>query len=371
VLKTARRIIFVLVPLRTYFSSVLILMLAFNFMAATLFVSLFEGVLDEISNALDTEAVRISSFANIGSAMLALMQVLIGEGWHELMFAIMNAYHSWFWSIPFLLFVLVQTLLLTNLLVGVILDSTTNFEEEDLLQQQILLGDQLEELAELRQGYAQAQQRTVRADEQAENEAAKALPNRLSAIEQSLRRSSESGGMSFMSSRPTQLRKASVSERAQVAPTTVSPASGGGRRTSVSSANVAPSAMVELTKPRTNFELLPQLTSRHLGTDARRRRMTANGGGKSAPGGLLSEQEQKKAALVVQNAVRRRKKSKTAPKAEVAMQSHAAAAVVHSSKGSAAGSSKAAASNRSTDVDASSKLAQSSRSTEVASTRTV
>ena len=94
-------------------------------------------MLDSISNALDNEVVRLSSFDNVGSAMLTLMQVLIGEGWHDIMFATMNGRHSWYWAIPFLIFVLVQTLLLTNLLVGVILDSTTNFEEEDSLQRQV------------------------------------------------------------------------------------------------------------------------------------------------------------------------------------------------------------------------------------------
>jgi len=140
-----------LIPLRSYLGSVLVLMVTFNFMWAILGVTMFEDVFPSIADALDTSVVRISSFQTVASSMLALMQVLIGEGWQDLMFAAMNGKHSWYWALYFIIYVLVQTLLLTNLLVGVVLDSTSGFsiDEELSLQANVLYGDQLRELTEL------------------------------------------------------------------------------------------------------------------------------------------------------------------------------------------------------------------------------
>lgn len=156
-LKQARRVPFMLIPLRSYLGSVLALMVTFNFMWAILGVTMFEDVYPSIAEALDTSVVRVSSFQTVASSMLALMQVLIGEGWQDLMFAAMNGKHSWCkrsswtdrtigpapraclgrspahpwlslpvycsrarapnpdWSLYFMVYVLVQTLLLTNL----------------------------------------------------------------------------------------------------------------------------------------------------------------------------------------------------------------------------------------------------------------
>jgi len=150
-LKQARRVPFMLIPLRSYLGSVLALMVTFNFMWAILGVTMFEDVYPSIAEALDTSVVRVSSFQTVASSMLALMQVLIGEGWQDLMFAAMNGKHSWYWSLYFMVYVLVQTLLLTNLLVGVVLDSAGGFnlDEELSLQANVLYGDQLRELTEL------------------------------------------------------------------------------------------------------------------------------------------------------------------------------------------------------------------------------
>ena len=97
------------------------------------------------------EHVRLASFDTLSGAMLCLVQILIGEGWHEVMFALMNAQHTWYWAVYFMIYVLVQTLLLTNLLVGVVLDSTSGFsiQEEFALQQNVLYGEKLAELTEL------------------------------------------------------------------------------------------------------------------------------------------------------------------------------------------------------------------------------
>ena len=158
VLRTARRIIFVLVPLRLYIVSIVSLMFVFALIWAILGVALFEGVLGSIAEALDP-GVMVGSFDSVGLALLTLTQVLIGEGWHNIMIATMNGRHSWYWAIYFIFYVVVQYLLLTNLLVGVILDSTSGFEEDNVLQHNVAHGDELTELDQLRQGYADVTKR--------------------------------------------------------------------------------------------------------------------------------------------------------------------------------------------------------------------
>lgn len=175
----------------------------------------------------------------------------------------------------------------------------------------MLLGDQLEELAELREGYAHAS-RNLRPDGDALSGALEPPPGmaaRLSIIEASLRRSSEATKVSRRTS--SAFPRLSAVDRAQVQPT---PNAGlltgvntglnpgelsAGRRTS----GCSPAELSAPRAPRTNFQLLPQLTSRHLGVaaDTRRRRMSNNP--MSAPSGL----QQDKAATVLQNAARKRK----------------------------------------------------------------
>ena len=172
-LKQARRVPFVLIPLRQYLLSVVALMMLFSYMYAIVGVTLFEGNLNSIANSVDPEMVRLASFDTVPSSMLTLTQVLIGEGWHEIMYATMNGKHSWYapfipplaalpsspplatrgryWAGYFVIFVLMQTLLLTNLLVGVVLDATNGFsiDDERRLQESVLHGDKLIEFDEL------------------------------------------------------------------------------------------------------------------------------------------------------------------------------------------------------------------------------
>ena len=150
-LKQARRVPFVLIPLRAYLGSVFALMVLNGIVWATLGVSFFEDELPQIRDEVDTSSVRVSAFQSVGSASFALLQILIGEGWHDIMFAVMNAKHSWYGAAYFIMFVLIQTILLTNLLVGVVLDSTSGFsiDEELSLQRNVLYGDKLKELEEL------------------------------------------------------------------------------------------------------------------------------------------------------------------------------------------------------------------------------
>ena len=95
--------------------------------------------------------------------MLSLVQITVGEGWHDIMYVIMNGKHSFYWSIYFMLYVLIETLMMTNLLVGVVLDSCEWFDmneggQEITMQRRVLFGDQIMELDELEMTYAHKNQ---------------------------------------------------------------------------------------------------------------------------------------------------------------------------------------------------------------------
>ena len=76
--------------------SVIGLMAAFLGAWAILGVSLFEGLVEE---ALQDNVGRIGFFDSHGEAMITLVQMLMGEGWHEVTFAVLNARGSFviFW----------------------------------------------------------------------------------------------------------------------------------------------------------------------------------------------------------------------------------------------------------------------------------
>ena len=158
VLKTARRVVFAMVPLRTYIGSALALMLIIMYIYAILGVTIFEGQLERVGDP--THRIRVTCFDTIPSAMLTLAQILNGEAWYEVMYAVLNSQHSIYYFVYFVSFVLMETLMLTNLLVGVVLDSTLlfNMNEEETLQERVQHGDQIMELNELEGTYKQVMQ---------------------------------------------------------------------------------------------------------------------------------------------------------------------------------------------------------------------
>ena len=126
VLKVTRRVVFFIVPLMPYMGAVLGLMLCVLGSFAIIGVALFENVVEE--RLQDT--VRIGFFNSHGEAMITLVQVLVGEDWHQIMFAVQNARHSFIMGLFFLVYVMSMTLILTNMLVGVVLDLTSSFASD-------------------------------------------------------------------------------------------------------------------------------------------------------------------------------------------------------------------------------------------------
>ena len=111
VLKTARRVVFAMVPLRTYIGSALALMLIIMYIYAILGVTIFEGQLERVGDP--THRIRVTCFDTIPSAMLTLAQILNGEAWYEVMYAVLNSQHSMYYFVYFVSFVLMETLMLT------------------------------------------------------------------------------------------------------------------------------------------------------------------------------------------------------------------------------------------------------------------
>ncbi|KAL1515618.1 hypothetical protein AB1Y20_002237 [Prymnesium parvum] len=154
VLHTARRVVFAMVPLRTYIGSALFLVLIIMWVYAIVGVTMFEGELASVADP--AHRVRLTCFDSIPSAMLTLAQILNGEAWNEVMYAVINAHHSIYWLSYFVSFVIIETLMLTNLLVGVVLDSTTWFSmntEDVTLQEHVGHGQKISELDELEGTY--------------------------------------------------------------------------------------------------------------------------------------------------------------------------------------------------------------------------
>merc|ERR1712096_258762 len=104
---------FAFVPLRVYIAATLGLMTLVTFSFAVIGHSFFEDVLHAVADR--TEITRADAFDSVGGAMLSLVQITVGEGWHEIMYVIMNGKHSFYWSIYFMLYVLIETLMMTNL----------------------------------------------------------------------------------------------------------------------------------------------------------------------------------------------------------------------------------------------------------------
>tara|TARA_Y100000591_G_C21769471_1_gene664776 strand:- start:797 stop:1141 length:345 start_codon:yes stop_codon:yes gene_type:complete len=69
---------------------------------------------------------------NIGLSMLTLFQVATGEAWPDLLASTMSQMpYSW---IYFVIFIIINTFILLNLIVGVIVDLVANDEEEATME---------------------------------------------------------------------------------------------------------------------------------------------------------------------------------------------------------------------------------------------
>jgi hypothetical protein len=67
-------------------------------------------------------------FGTFGDSMLTLFQLLVGEGWHDVMYAVMTVKDNYSWAYYFMGFVFLVTLIFANLFVGLVLSVVEDLE---------------------------------------------------------------------------------------------------------------------------------------------------------------------------------------------------------------------------------------------------
>merc|ERR1712228_437469 len=96
----------------------------------TLFATKTEIVLDEIyQTAADAR------FDTLGSSILTLLQLMVGEGWHEIMYLNIIATRIEY-SVYFVAYIVIVTLIISNIFVGLFLskiEGVDNKHNESLL----------------------------------------------------------------------------------------------------------------------------------------------------------------------------------------------------------------------------------------------
>jgi hypothetical protein len=118
-LERVRYLIFTLVRLIPRFTSVFIVLLIVSWVYAIVGVQLMSGKFRRVLQ----DSAPGGSFDSLREAFLTLFQMLIGESWDELMYAGIDVSHSFAVAFYFMSFIIIVTMLFTNLIVGIVLDA--------------------------------------------------------------------------------------------------------------------------------------------------------------------------------------------------------------------------------------------------------
>lgn len=85
-----------------------------------------------IGDALDDlPSPPMYQFDSFRNAVIALFQLTVGEGWHEVMYSAAEAQNNLFVSIYFVSFVFIITLIFTNLFVGLVISLVDDMETQN------------------------------------------------------------------------------------------------------------------------------------------------------------------------------------------------------------------------------------------------
>ena len=90
----------------------------------TLFGHTTDYVIDDVYSANSN-----ANFNTLGASILTLMQLMIGEGWHEIMYLHMIATRVEY-SLYFLLYIIIVTLIISNIFIGLFLSEIEDLSEE-------------------------------------------------------------------------------------------------------------------------------------------------------------------------------------------------------------------------------------------------
>lgn len=83
-------------------------------------------VIDEIYEAADG---MVANFNSLPSAVLALIQLMIGEGWHEIMYTNTIATNAW-GSMYFIVYILMVAIIIANIFVGLLLANIDELQQQ-------------------------------------------------------------------------------------------------------------------------------------------------------------------------------------------------------------------------------------------------
>lgn len=119
VVKRTRHLVFTLISIIPQFIAILVLLIVVFFIYGVIGVWMLS---DEMSAVLQTGAPE-GNFDNLSNALLTLFQLLVGEGWHEVMYAAIRTTSGFAISWYFISFVIIVTLLFTNVFIGIVLDA--------------------------------------------------------------------------------------------------------------------------------------------------------------------------------------------------------------------------------------------------------
>ena len=128
-LRSNQKIIYIVFTVFSAFASLFaflfLLIYTFARVGCTLFDKEFAIVIDEIYPVAES---IIASFDNTGSAMLTLLQLMIGEGWHEIMYLHMIA-QTLVLSIYFIIYIMIVTIIISNVFVGLFLSDVDELKK--------------------------------------------------------------------------------------------------------------------------------------------------------------------------------------------------------------------------------------------------
>jgi len=108
------------------FLSLFVLTVLFMLFFGQIGTSLFNGAYDNML----PEDKPPSNFNTMWDSFVTLLQLLVGEGWHEVMYKTVLAMNFFGYSVYFLIYVFCITLIVTNLFIGLILSSVELIQEE-------------------------------------------------------------------------------------------------------------------------------------------------------------------------------------------------------------------------------------------------
>ena len=129
-LKTNQRLTFCVFTVYPQFIALLIFLFLYIYSWSKLGCSLFGDNITSIviEDIYDAAPNIVANFNSSQYAILTLIQLLVGEGWHEVMYLNIIATNSFFSSIYFIIYITVVTIIISNVFIGLFLSGIDDLE---------------------------------------------------------------------------------------------------------------------------------------------------------------------------------------------------------------------------------------------------